>query len=333
MTAVTNLLLSSQAQGHLRAFDIRRDLTEVADLVERCFADTLDPDGQQYLRRMRSAARNSRFMQWASVVEEKVSMPLSGYVWEENGRVVGNLTLIPFNARGTRNYLIANVAVQPDYRRQGIARSLTATAIEHARRRGAPAAWLHVRDDNLGAVRLYQELEFEEIARRTTWVNGPQKPEGEPAAEKPWMGDVNVTMRRAQHWPQQRAWMEKTYPAELTWHLFLKPNELNPGLWGAFHRFLSGTYIWQWSALHAEQLLGVLAYQTTPSYADSLWLAASTENEEVAAHALLSYARKHLPPHRPLSLDYPAGRAVQAIQSAGFQVHQTLIWMKIQFRR
>ena len=147
------------------------------------------------------------------------------------------------------------------------------------------------------------------------------------------MRDVNVVLRRSQDWPQQQNWLVKTYPSELTWHLFLKPNELIPGFRGAFHRFLSGTYIWQWSALQAGQLLGVLAYQTTPSYADNLWLSAPIENEDVAAHALLSYARKHLPPHRPLSLDYPAGRAVQAIQSAGFQVHQTLIWMKIQFRR
>jgi ribosomal protein S18 acetylase RimI-like enzyme len=332
MTAITNLIVSPQAQGHLRPFDIRRDITAVADLVERCFADTLDPDGQNYLRRMRSAARNSRFMRWATAVEERVSIPLSGYVWEEDGRVVGNLTLIPFNAHGTRNYLIANVAVHPDYRRRGIARSLTATAIEQARKRGSPAAWLHVRDDNPGAVKLYQTLGFEEIARRTTWANSTQKPEAEPAPEKPWLGEVNVVLRRSQDWQQQQIWLSKTYPSELTWHLFLKPKELVPGFMGAFHRFISGTYIWQWSALHAGQLLGVLAYQTTPSYADNLWLAAPAQHEDAAAQALLSYARKHLPPHRPLSLDYPSGRAVQAIQSAGFQVHQTLIWMKIQFR-
>jgi ribosomal protein S18 acetylase RimI-like enzyme len=332
MTAVTNAIVSSQAHEHLRPFDIRRDITPVADLVERCFADTLDPDGHNYLRRMRSAAQNSRFMRWASAVEERVSIPLSGYVWEEDGRVVGNLTLIPFTVRGTRNYLIANVAVHPDYRRRGIARALTAKAIEQSRQRGAPSAWLHVREDNPGAIRLYQTLGFEEIARRTTWANTAEKPAPEANSEKPWLGEVKVVLRRSPDWQFQRTWLDRTYPPELTWHLFLKPKELSPGLVGAFHRFISGTYIWQWSAVHADQLLGVLAYQTTPSYADNLWLATPAQNEDVAAQALLSYARRHLPPHRPLALDYPSGRAVQAIQSAGFEVHQTLIWMRIKFR-
>ena len=137
MTAVTNLLASSQARGHLRSLDARRDLSHVADLVEQCFADTLDRDGLSYLARMRSAAHSSGILQWAFSSGERASIPLSGYVWEQDGEIIGNLTLIPFSLQQGRAYLIANVAVKPEYRRQGIAHSLTTTAIEHARKRGA----------------------------------------------------------------------------------------------------------------------------------------------------------------------------------------------------
>ena len=64
------------------------------------------------------------------------------------GRIVGNLSLIPFVRRGHVVYLIANVAVHPDYRRRGIARQLTQTALDYLRQRGVSSAWLQVRDDN-----------------------------------------------------------------------------------------------------------------------------------------------------------------------------------------
>jgi len=64
-------------------------------------------------------------------------------------------------------------------------------------------------------------------------------------------------------------------------------------------------------------------------HADYLWLAANQEDEDAAARLLLGSLYHNIPYNRPLSLDYPAGRATQAIQDAGFKVHQTLIWMSI----
>jgi hypothetical protein len=93
MATLTNLLSSSSAQGQLRPFDVRRDLAAVADLVEQCFADTLDPDGERYLEQMRAASRNPGFIHFAAAASEWSSVPLTGYVWEEDGKVVGNLPI------------------------------------------------------------------------------------------------------------------------------------------------------------------------------------------------------------------------------------------------
>ena len=123
MTA--EVVIPVPAQGYLRRLDMRHDLAKVADLVELCFYDTLDPEGKQYLKDMRRAAHNATLLGWASSMIDDASMPPSGYVWEEHERLVGNLSLIPINIQGKRGYMFANVATHPEYRGRGIARELT----------------------------------------------------------------------------------------------------------------------------------------------------------------------------------------------------------------
>jgi ribosomal protein S18 acetylase RimI-like enzyme len=333
MTSLTKLLASSSEQGKLRPIDVRRDLNQVADLMEHCFADTLDPDGQRYLQQMRSAANNPSYLRWATMMSEGGAVPVSGYVWDEGGQVVGNLTIIPYYSIGRRYFLVANVAVQPEYRRKGIATSLTMKAIEHARQRGAQAVWLHVRADNEGATRMYRSLGFIERAQRTTWIWDSTSPRDYVVpgtkVEAPSYPGISVQGRRSGDWWLQRAWLEKNYPAALSWHLSLRYIALSPGLWGFLNRFLNDIQVRQWSAYRRNQLSGVLAWQSMLAYADSLWLATTPENEEGVVGALLHHARTHLSSRRPLSLDYPADRAVTEIQAAGFRIHQTLIWMSM----
>jgi ribosomal protein S18 acetylase RimI-like enzyme len=326
MAVLTNSLTS--AAGHLRPLDPRRDLKEVADLVELCFKDSLDSDGQRYLKQMRNSARGAGLLYWASSFADQSTLPLSGYVWEEGGRVVGNLSLIPFNVKGERIYLIANVAVHPNYRRQGIARTLTTMAREFARRHHARSVWLHVRDDNEPAVRLYLSLGFTERVRRTTWrsihADKPAllKPAGSPAA------NILITPRKAKHWPTQKVWLENVYPPELNWHFPLRLTAFRADLWGGLYSLLTGTSLRHWVARRNNQMLGSLTWQTFHTNSDIFWLATPPLVEDAVVHALLICARQRLSPRRPLALDYPAGQAVESIQSAGFQPQTTLIWME-----
>jgi ribosomal protein S18 acetylase RimI-like enzyme len=314
-------LLHTTPGGQLRSFDVGRDLNPVADLIEECFADTLGIDGQRYIQQMRAAARNPRFLRWASSVSEYVMLPLAGFVWEEHGQIVGNLSLIPFNAVTGRIYLIANVAVDPYHRRQGIAKALTDAALDYARRRRVRKVWLHVRADNPPAIELYQSMGFAERARRTNWRNRldywPE--EGIPGAR--------IRQRRSAYWTSQHAWLKRLYPQELGWNIPLSHDLLQPGLRGALRRLLTGLEIRQWAVEREGQLLGVLAWQRSRSQADHLWLAAPPDGEDLAVRALLGPARKLLPAHRRVALDFPAGRAVQALEAIGFVPEQTLIWM------
>jgi ribosomal protein S18 acetylase RimI-like enzyme len=320
-----------QPPDHLRPFDARRDLSQVADLVEQCFSDSLDPDGQNYIQQMRHAARNPGYLSWVGM-GERTPVPLGGYVWDEGGRIVGNLTLIPYYPHGKLYYLIANVAVNPDYRRKGIARGLTRQAIEHAKKSGASYAWLHVREENLGAVSLYRSLGFEEHTRRTTWSiqADRQSKVKDPAEDFTRPGKKYfISARRTGDWPIQKDWLEMLYPRELNWHLSLNMRCMQPGLWSAVYRFMTDTPVKHWSFRSKARLLGVLSWNRSNTYADNLWLATTPEADSDVAFHLLSYAQRKLPTRRSLSLDFPAGQAVNAIQAAGFVHRQTLLWMSM----
>lgn len=332
MATATDYIATKPELGPVRPFDVRRDLSRVADLVELCFNDTLDRDGQRYLQQMRSAARNPGYLQWAGLLAERTSMPLSGYVWEEGERLVGNLTLIPYYSLGRRYYLIANVAVHPDFRQQGIARSLTSRAIAHARQRGAQSVWLHARQENAGALRLYHSAGFVERARRTTWLcensfHTDLLFRSEETKLKSAQNKLTLGARRSSDWNTQLEWFNRLYPPELTWHLSLNPKTLRPGLRGYLYRLFNDIHVQQWSAYIEKKLVGVIAWQASKAYADNIWIATCEDYEDQAVESLLTYARLTMNSIRPLSLDYPAGRASDAIQSAGFKPHQTLIWM------
>jgi ribosomal protein S18 acetylase RimI-like enzyme len=157
---VTAVALSAKqsTQSSVRPLNAFRDLPAVADLIEICFASTLDGDGRRYVREMRSAGQTGTVQRWASRLNQTASLPLTGYVWDESGRIVGNASLLPFRSDSAHIYLLANVAVHPDFRGRGIARALTEKALFHAGEKGADSVWLTVRADNEAAIQLYSVL-------------------------------------------------------------------------------------------------------------------------------------------------------------------------------
>lgn len=328
MSTITRSL--NPEHSHLRPFNVSEDLNAVADLVEKCFADTLDEDGRRYVNHMHAAARNPGYLRWAYSVANNTPMPFSGYVWEENGYLAANLSLIPYKYQGKRCYLIANVAVDPAYRRRGIARDLTAAAIEHAQNRGAAEIWLHVREENEAAQNLYRTLGFVDRALRTTWEVKPSSIERFQSPAALGVSELVVAQPKAKHWPQYQRWLRDIYPPQLTWHQSFNSAALRPGLLGSLTRFLTANQVQQWAALEGEQLQGVLAWQPRTRHADHLWLATSPENERHVISTLIPSALRMLSQRRRMLLEYPAERAILPLHKAGFHLQQTLIWMRLE---
>jgi ribosomal protein S18 acetylase RimI-like enzyme len=325
MTAFSNLYSAPLSSNHIRPFDVSRDMEPVADLVEKCFAGSLDHDGRQYINKMRSAARSKTLLKMASVNPGMAGMPFSGFVWEEDGTLIGNVSLIPYTYNNQRMYLIANVAVHPYHRLKGVARSLTAKAMDFAQKNGSPGVWLHVREENDPALNLYRSIGFSEYTRRTTWLNA------QDATHFESLSGVSFRSPKRSLWHIQKSWLNQSYPPEVTWHLSFNIDYLKPGLIGTISRLVNNIKIKQWCALKGDQLLCTLSWQATSSYADSLWLAVPADINQLILQSLLSQVHNILNTSRPFKLDYPARQHEKAIQNAGFYPQQTLIWMSFKF--
>jgi len=321
---MSSITLPAKAHEYpqVRSLNMLRDLSTVADLIELCFSPTMDQDGQRYLSDMRRASRDDKFLSWANHMAESTSLPLTGYVWEEHNKIIGNASLIPFRDKGQRIYLIANVATHPDHRRRGIGRILTQRAIEHARNKKATAIWLHVRDDNPGAVKLYEDLGFQEIVRRTNWQADPDSSFPKSAS------DIQIVPRHPRFWSQQQDWLRRLYPEALSWYQPLNLTALKPGLMNWLYMLFMDFNIKQWAAVRGDDLLATLTWMPYGGRTESMYGATSTEADPEALTQLLIHVRRALSNRSTLSLDYPAGEMTDAILAAGFKPRRTLIWMK-----
>jgi ribosomal protein S18 acetylase RimI-like enzyme len=320
MTAVTIPILVQNPQ--LRTLNILRDLPAVADLVETCFADTMDAEGRRYVQQMRSAGKDNQFLRWANSAVDTVSMPLSGYVWEEKGEIIGNVSLIPYRHARKKYYLIANVAVRPDQRRRGIGRALTLAGMQHARAHRADEIWLHVRSDNPGAIALYEELGFRERLRRTAWH--AKTGQNSPSAE----AGIQISPRYNRDWALQEGWLRRLYPDLMDWYQSMPWRSLRPGLGPAIYRFFVDVDTRHWSAYSGGRLMGALTWQPASGAADRLWAAVPPEGGEGALTALLAHALRSLSWRQALSMDFPAEVYPAAVEAAGFRPYRTLLWMR-----
>jgi len=324
MSATAKPLIQAAHSPHLRPIRLPHDLTAVADLVELCFAATLDEDGRRFIRQMRRAG-SSR-----SALSAMSSLPpsIKGYVWVEQGEIVGNLNLLPVRVRGQRAYLVANVSVHPDFRGRGIAHQMTQAAISLAEANRVRRMWLQVDQDNRIAQQLYKDYDFVERERRTLWHSRPDL----GTVKIP--PSVKVKPTRTADWREQRHWLNQLYGPGVRWNLPFRLGIYAPGLGGGFLRFFGEQKIRQWSAFHHGAWIGSLTWQSSYAMADWLWLAAPPEKRSLAILSLIPQAYKNLReanllrPGRILAVNFPTGDSAETFEAIGFAHHNTLIWME-----
>ena len=123
---------------------------QIAALEEICFAD---PWSEQ------------------SIASELKSTWSYWLVAQEADRVVGYV--------GSQSAIdeadIMNVAVHPDYRRQGIAEKLINSLVEELKNRGIHALLLEVRASNAPAIALYEKLGFQQVGLRKNYYRNPKE--------------------------------------------------------------------------------------------------------------------------------------------------------------
>lgn len=92
-------------------------------------------------------------------------------VAEDNGVIAGYV--------GSQSVLdgadMMNLAVAPDYRRQGIGEQLVNELVAYLRQKGIIVLLLEVRVSNAPAIALYEKLDFEQVGRRPRYYTNPRE--------------------------------------------------------------------------------------------------------------------------------------------------------------
>lgn len=125
-------------------------VTSVAELEAICFPDPWSE------KSVESELDNPLSLWLVAADEEKVV----GYVGSQT--VLGETDMM-------------NVAVDPDYRRQGIAEKLIEQLICKLRQAGSHCLTLEVRVSNEKAISLYEKMGFVEIGRRPRYYRNPRE--------------------------------------------------------------------------------------------------------------------------------------------------------------
>lgn len=151
--------LNAASHPNLRQMDPTRDLADIAHVIEVAFANELSPGGHAIMRDLRMLNTFGPLVWLFSHAMPSLRDMFGGYVWVQDGKLVGNITLTRLDELG-RQWVISNVAVLPDYRRRSIAYKMMQAAIYHVQLQGGKRIQLQVRHDNDGAKALYQRLGF-----------------------------------------------------------------------------------------------------------------------------------------------------------------------------
>ena len=104
----------------------------------------------------------------ASELENPLSLWLVAMDGERLAGYVGSQTVL-----GESDMM--NVAVDGDYRCQGIGKKLIEALVEHLKARESHCLTLEVRDSNTPARNLYASLGFSEIGRRKNYYRNPRE--------------------------------------------------------------------------------------------------------------------------------------------------------------
>jgi ribosomal protein S18 acetylase RimI-like enzyme len=291
----------------------------IADLIESAFPLDFDPDGRRMIRDMRAYDQAGLLGYWIGrLVLPLAAYPL-GFVWEEDGHVVGNASLLRVDGFPHR-WVLANVVVKDDFRRRGIGRALTQSSIELANNRKAKELFLQVDSSNQGAQILYASLGFHPHGTRGVWTRSVNQ----STSHSFEVGKTRT--RREGEWKIQLELAERIHPEGLVWPYPLTSRIYKHPLLQRFFSMLINKH-WVW--VENGRLLGTL---TARSHMENrklrFILVVDPECRGEIERPLLSAGLKAFKDKQKiLLLDYPIGMADEDLRELGFRSQRTLTWM------
>jgi GNAT superfamily N-acetyltransferase len=188
-----------------------RDLGQVTDIIEEGFGDDLTGPGRRALREMQFLSRMGPVLWLLVAMSPEFREYHSGFVWVEEGQVVGTLHITrpgPYS----RRWLISNVAVRVYYRGRGIGRSLMEKALAWAQEQGGEAVFLRVRRDNTAAWSLYESLGFQPLHDSVSLRLGRV-----PQVRKTATSEAGLAYYQPRQWQAVQGLARLALPSDLRW--------------------------------------------------------------------------------------------------------------------
>jgi ribosomal protein S18 acetylase RimI-like enzyme len=328
----------TQASG-IRPFDLGRDLRPVADLIADAFRYELDERGAAALREVRNMSRLGGLIRVLNLTTGDLDGFFGGYVWVEEGQVVGNITVQKSDKFGSR-WQIANVAVANDFRGRGISRKLMERALRHVREAGGKWATLQVYEANTIARTLYDHLGFEVVggvtdleARRLPPLAGPP-----PNPEALARGIAHFVPFQGSQWQSLYELANNQYGAAAQWWRPLRRSDYQSSLeamagelfWSALgrrHLFRRAIQ----PAQRFEAALLLTAQRWSGSHRLQLWV--RPEHYGAIERPLVQWAMATLRdyPTLPVVASVPNDHlaALEALREAGLNAVRTLLTMRL----
>jgi ribosomal protein S18 acetylase RimI-like enzyme len=250
------------SEGILRPVNLRTDLAPLADLIELVFAPTMDDGGRAAIREMRYLSRVGVGLPMISRLNEMAMGIKMGFVWIQNGQLVGNVSVYPAHIAGGHPnvWIIANVGVHPTYQRHGIARKLMQASLEMLAQKGNQEAILQVDYDNHRAIQLYESLGFQPEGAWTTWRRSALTVAPAPIDDK-----VFITRRRASEWQHEMHLAQAVRPdvsGGLGWQRPLTKALFRKSFWGT---------IGDWLTMNSKERL-IVRNEDESAIVASLWV-------------------------------------------------------------
>lgn len=321
-------LFSAAGRAGPQPLDLTAHLHGVADLIELCFQREMDASGRGFIQEMRALAHWGWLLRWLTDLGLSQYIWSQGFVWVDDGRVVGSVSTQPDpNRPGV--WLVANVATHPNHRRRGMARTLMHATLHHIQQRGGHTVLLQVDDDNQPAFDLYRDLGFAHVATHTLWHHA-----GLLALNAPTPGNYQIRRRASAEWPAQWALAQRVRPEGWHWNRPLAERDVHPTWQDSLFQVLSGQRVTHWVMTPAgrpEPLLATLTIREDAFGAQEWVLLAHPEYGGYVERPLLMYAlaAKHGDP-LSVRLEHPsADQAAQAVlRDLRFNPARVLRWME-----
>lgn len=252
----TPVIVQSGSRNGPRPINPRKDIRQVLELLDLAFGPILDGYGRRVLDTRASFQYQASFVMRLSLVSKGVA---PGFVWEESGKIIGNVSLMQSELAG--RFLIANVAVHPDHRRRGIGRMLIQETLDYIQGLKGQEVMLQVEQNNVAAIDLYRNLGFQEIGTNRRWETSTSRLRNLPLTEADSQYDIRPLKRQdslaAYHLDRASMNPNTHWPAPITTEYY------KAGFWRRLTDFLNGRKKETWTiALPTEnpgkkQLVGL----------------------------------------------------------------------------